>query len=444
MSLVLVCLYAAALLLLGARLSRKGGRSEKYLAGRSLGSAAVASTLAATSIGGSATVALAGYVYARGLPGLWLDLPLAAGLMATGLLLAGRIRGSGALSLPQLSARHYGEGFRKALAVLVLGAEVAWFALLTRAAAPFLAEMTGLAMTLCILLTALVFTSYTAIGGQRAVAASDAAQLALLMLFGLLVPAGIVLVRTDMLSGLEPSAVSFPTGSGLGWRAVLGLFAMMALPGMVGGDVYGKILSARSRSNAACGAVAAGLIKLAAAACVAVLALGARLLLAPGQSDDAVLSEVLAEVLPAGLLPLAWLAFLAAMMSSADSVLLTGATVLDVDLLPRRPGWLRPWMVVAALAVLGTGLAAVTTGIVPLLKWAYTVFAAGAPVPVLAALLLHRRSSGGWATAALVLGGGTAAVLKLSGAESAVLAGLAVSAGLTIAGSLTGRAGTAG
>ncbi len=437
---MLVLLYALGLILAGLLLRRPGGRAEKYLAGRSLGSAAVASTLAATSIGGSATVALAGYVYTRGLPGLWLDLPLAAGLMATGLLLAGRVRSSGAMSLPDLSSRYYGRGFRTALAVLVLGAEVAWFALLTRAAAPFLGEMTGLSETLGILLTAGLFTFYTALGGQRAVAASDGAQLALVLACGLILPAGLVLARTDLLAGLSPSLTRFPTGPGLDVRALLGLFAMMALPGMVGGDVYGKLLSARDRRSARRGAVAAGLIKLAAAACVAVLALGAHRLLPPGQSPDSVLSSVLSEVMPASLLPLAWLAFLAAMMSSADSVLLTGATVLDVDLLPGH--WdhlgIRPPAVVAVLAVAGTAIALASGGIIPLLTWAYTVFAAGAPLPMLAALLLRRKVPGSWATAALAAGGSTAAVAKLMQCQSAVLAGLGVSALLTLAGLVAG------
>ena len=433
MSLVLVFLYASGLALVGLRTARSGGRAEKYLAGRSLGAASVASTLAATSIGGSATVALAGYVYSRGLPGLWLDLPLAAGLIATGLLLAGRIRSSGAMSLPQLSSRHYGRGFRTALAGLVLGAEVAWFALLTRAAAPFLGEMTGLPGTACIVLTAALFTFYTALGGQRAVAASDGLQLSLVMACGLLLPAGLVLARTGLLSGIGPGLTRFPTGPGLGLKALLALFAMMALPGMVGGDVYGKLLSARDGRSARLGAVGAGLIKTAAAACVAVMALGAHLLLPPGQPLDSVLSSVLSEVLPPALLPLAWLAFLAAMMSSADSVLLTGATVLDVDLLgmAARRHRLPPWTVVGLLAIAGTAIALAAGGIVSLLMWAYTVFAAGAPLPILAALLLRRRASGGWATAALIAGGCTAAGAKLMGYDSAVLFGLGASAALT-------------
>ena len=418
-------------MVLGLLLRRPGGRDEKYLAGRTLSTSAVAATLAATSIGGSATVALAGFVYTRGLSGLWLDLPLAAGLVATGILLAGPVRASGAMSLPQLSQSHYGEGFRRALAVLVLCAEVAWFALLTRAAAPFLQQMTGLDPTAALLTVAGLFTLYTALGGQRAVAATDSLQLWLLMVAGLAVPALLVLGRTDLLAGLEPSMVQFPMGAGMDLRAIAGLFMMMSLPGMVGGDVYGKILSARNAKSARRGTVAAGLIKVAAAACVAVLALGARLALTAEHHPDEVLSAVLAEVMPAWLLPLAWLGFLAAMMSSADSVLLTGATVLDVDLLPqpsRRPSWFSPAFVVACLAALGTLIALAASGVVPLLMWAYTVFAAGAPLPILAALILRRRASGSWATAALALGGAVAAAAKLAGMESAVLYGLAASA----------------
>lgn len=406
-------------------------REQTYLAGRKLSSPIVAVSLSATAIGGSATVALASFVHSHGLAGVWLDLPLGLALVTGGFLLARKIRATGCLSLPQIGGRLYGGGFRLAVAALVAMAEVAWFALLLRAAAPFLRGITSLPESVCMVIIALTFLCYTLMGGQTAVAWTDLLQLLLVLGAGLIIPALAVLRRTDCLAGLPDGSLSFPTGSGLDLPAVFGLLAMIGLPGLVGGDVYGKILSSRDVSTARKGTVAAGAIKLLSTALVAVIALGGRVLL-PESGGDGLLAEVIEAVTSPWLASLAFLAFLAAMMSSADSVLLTGATVVDVDLLPGRanrlPHRIRYTLISGLLGTAGLALAVLSTGIVELLKWAYTVFAAGAPLPVLAGLLCERRARGPWAVSSLLGGGATAVAAKLAGAQQAVLYGLLVSA----------------
>ncbi|MBD3369483.1 hypothetical protein GF402_03880 [Candidatus Fermentibacteria bacterium] len=424
--------YAAVLIGIGF-LFRGSVRSREqtYLAGRKLSSPIVAVSLSATAIGGSATVALASFVHSHGLSGVWLDLPLGLALITGGFLLARKIRATGCLSLPQIGGRLYGGGFRLSVAVLVAMAEVAWFALLLRAAAPFLRGITSLPESVCMVITALIFLCYTLMGGQTAVAWTDLLQLLLVLGAGLILPALAVLRRTDWLAGLPDGSLAFPTGSGLDLPAVFGLLAMIGLPGLVGGDVYGKILSARDVSTARRGTVAAGAVKIFSAALVAVIALGGRVLF-PESGGDGLLADVIEVVMSPWLASLAFLAFLAAMMSSADSVLLTGTTIVDVDLLPsgknRLSHRIRFSLTAGALGAAGLVLAMLSTGIVELLKWAYTVFAAGAPLPVLAGLCNKRRVQGPWAVSSLLGGGATAVAAKLVGAQQAVLYGLLVSA----------------
>lgn len=432
MRLTLALLYATALVAVGLVLRRRArSRVAAYLADRRLGTGLVAATLAATTVGGSATVVLARFVHAHGLPGLWLDLPLVLALATFGVLLAGRVRATGRFSLPDVAGELYGRGFRRAVAGLVVVAEVAWFALLARASAPFFGALVGWEPSLSVAVVAVLFVAYTTLGGQLAVAWTDLFQLALVGVLGLIVPAVLVWGRTDGLAGLPDTLRHFPTGGDLDAVAVLGLVALTGLPGLVGGDVYSKALSARDEKAARRGALWASLLKLIAMGSVAVLALGAHLLLPDVPTGDDILVRTLDVALPEGLAALATVGFLAAMMSSADSVLLTAATVVDVDLLPpprTEPAErlrVRLWLV--GLGAAGTVLALVGESVVGLMKWAYTWFAAGAPLPILAGFAWPGRIPDWAATGALIAGGTVAVFTKLAGVArpEPVLLGLA-------------------
>lgn len=363
---------------------------------------------------------------AHGLSGLWLDLPLGLALLVSGFFLAGRVRATGSFSIAGIAREKYGSAFGAVLAVLVVSAELAWFALLALGGSTLFQGLTGLPPLPSLLAVAAAFSTYTAFGGQRAVIRTDLLQLTMVMVFGLGIPAVSVMVR-----GLRPAPgmLSFPFGPGMGWREVAGLGLMMGLPGLVGGDVFGRLLSARTPLDAGKASILAGAIKLLAAGCVAVIALG----------GEGGLDETLRMVLPGALYTAASLGILMAIMSSADSVLITGATVLHTDLAPRLK--VSPKYVVAGFAAVGTCVALAAGSIVEVMKWSYTVFSAGAPLPLLAALLMERPPAPSAAILSVIIGGGAAMVLKLAGDPHAFLTGLGASALILAAGIVLNRDG---
>lgn len=369
---------------------------------------------------------LATYVMTHGLSGLWLDLPLGLALLVSGFGLAKRVRATGSFSIAGIARDRFGSAFGAVLAVLVLSAELAWFALLTLAGSALLQGLTGLAHLPSLLSVAGGFSIYTALGGQRAVIRTDLVQLVLVMVFGLGIPAVFAVLR-----GMDPAPgmLAFPFGPGMGPGEVPGLVLMMGLPGLVGGDVYGRLLSARTQSDAQKAAMLAGAIKLLAAGCVAVIALG----------GEGGLDETLRQLLPLPLYQAAVIGILMAVMSSADSVLITGATVLHTDLAPRLMA--PPRAVVGAFAAAGTCIALAAGDIVEIMKWSYTIFSAGAPLSLLAALLLKRPPGAAAAMLSMVLGGGAALLLKLAGDPRAFLMGLGISALVLLAGILFNRDG---
>ncbi|HOE96582.1 MAG TPA: hypothetical protein PLS90_10125 [Candidatus Sumerlaeota bacterium] len=396
-----------------------------FLAGRALSAAEVGLSLTATGFGGSAILFASGLAWARGLPALWFTGSLGLGLAILGATLAGRVRAGGDHSLAGLAGRLYGDGVRWLASLLLVVVEVAFFALTLKSISLLTGTLLGPEHWL---LThqavyeggvCLVIVLYVLLGGHKAVATTDILQLGLvaLVLIGILLP--VALLRADW-AALPAAAWRFPFSAGdpaagltpTGPLFAVNMFILMGLSGIVGGDVYSKILSARderaARRGAFIGAAGAALLAL----CVALLALAGRSLLTPqvlaGRSPQLAIPLLSQALLHPVLFQLMVLGLLSALLSTADSVLITGATVLALDVLRtgERVGAARLRIVTLALALAGLALALWFETLLNLIQFAYTLLTASLVPPILAGLALpaRRRPSRGGAAAAMVLG----------------------------------------
>ncbi len=122
LTLAALALYLVAVLAIGVASRRRAGRDESsfFVADRSLNTFWGFLGLASLTTGGSTTIALAALVYTHGISGLWLDLAGALGLLLLGLFFARRVRREGAVTLPEILGRHYGDAARRVAAALVL------------------------------------------------------------------------------------------------------------------------------------------------------------------------------------------------------------------------------------------------------------------------------------------------------------------------------------
>ena len=436
-TLIALAAYLCAVLAIGIAYRERAGRDEAsyFLAGRSLNTFWGFTGLASLTTGGSTTIALAALVYANGLAGLWLDLAGAIGLLLLGLLLAGRVRREGAVTLPEIVGRYYGAPARRVAAVLVLASEIVWFALLTEATQVVLTAAFGLHPVAAIVLSTAVFAAYTSLGGQFAVVRTDLLQYGL-MLVGI---PGVALFSAlrgaHGLSGLPREAWSFPTSPAFGARDVLGMLVLVGLPHLVGSDVYAKLLSCRDEATARRSALLAAGSKVLFGLSVAAIALAARKALPAVAPVNALPAAVLGFAPPA-LASLVLVALVATMQTSADVVLLSAAAVTARDIAPSgRPLPLAAARLLAPLyaaAGLVTALA-LNRDVLETLKLGYSIFAAGLILPVLAALAPRRLGiPPGGAIAAMVAGGATAVAGRfapeLFGTTDPVIAGTAVNA----------------
>lgn len=435
LTLVFLLLYLAAVLSIGFAWRRRAGRDEVsyFVADRSLNTFWGFLGLSSLTTGGSTTIALAAFVSAHGIAGIWLDLAGVIGLLALGLFLARRIRREKAVTLPEIIGRYYGAGARFSAALLVLVSEIVWFALLIEATQAVLTAAFGLAPIPAIVGSTAVFALYTSLGGQFAVARTDLVQYGLMVVGLPGIALGFALAKGNF-SSLSPETWRFPTSPTLHAADIVALLVLVGLPHLVGSDVYAKLLSCRDEVTARRSALLASLSKLVFGLAVAAIALAARPLL-PGAGGETLPRAILAFV-PPPLSSLVLVALVATMQTSADVVLLSAAAVTTRDILPallRRSSSILAARAFSPLyGALGLAVAlALDRNILETLRLGYSIFAAGLILPVLAALLGRPFAPAPAAAITAMFAGGAVAAAgrffpRLAGGQDPVIAGTAV------------------
>ena len=361
--------------------SRRPAGAGFFLSGRTAGSATVAASLAATCLGASTTVGMVGRAYDIGWPAFWWLGAGALGLALLGLVWGPEMRADpGVRTLPEWAETAYGAPARVLSAGLIA---VMWIAVIAAqwvATATVMGALFGLPFAWGIALSAGVVSAYTAWGGQPSVLRTDRLQVLLILLA--------VLVPLPFLGGIE-------AGAGAGDFAATGPLQMVAVVVVVGGmyvvgpDLCSRVLLARDRTAVRRGALGAGLFL--AATGVLLTAVGVAIRRSGVELANArealpwLLAQSGAIPAPAGYLINAGL--LAATLSSADTCLLTVASVLELDLCGRRHDEARQRRFGRIFVALAGGVAAWVAWqrpqIIPNLLLAYAFYSGGLLAPLL-------------------------------------------------------------
>lgn len=425
--------YLFAVAAAAVRGVRTARTPEQFLvAGRRSGTLQVGGSLAATIIGGSSTVGLAGLAFRQGLTGSWWLLVGAPGLTCL-LLFLRALRSQPAYTLPQLIGHWYGPGMRRLAAAFVAAAWLGIVGAQANAAGSVLATFLGGRPALWTVAAGAVFVLYTAAGGQISVMGTDLLQLAVILAgIGACVAAG--LRRVGGLSGLGDAlrstpgpawpaggALAFPFSGAFGPFDLALLLLVVGSTYLTGPDMVSRVFCARSERAATRGVLMAIGVIVPFAPAMALVGLLARAL-HPGTGFDAALPQLVRGALPAPLAALFMVALLSAFLSSADTTLLTLAAVFRLDLLGRSESG----TTALRLTVAGAGAAAVAVGVlsggvIPSLLLGYTVFSGGLFVPIVSGLAgapLRR----GPAFLACGLGGAIALAGRLAGSDRVVAA----------------------
>ncbi len=458
-----LALYFVILIGIGIAVARRehgAGEGESFLAAnRNMGLVQTTASTAATDLGGGFSIAMGGLGFTLGISGSWLIAISGLSAVMAAFFMVPKVkrwadRAKGLTTGDLFEARF--DRRTGLLAAVVIG--IAWFTFVGSqiiAGAKLLQATVGMGLALAVLLSGAVILFYTAMGGLKAVIYTDVFQMVVL-LFGIIfltVPLG--LWHVGGWAGIvahftaDAETASLVDWGAVGWPTVLGWFFAIFPVWFISIATMQRIIAARDEVTArraflftgvpiewplfALGSTLVGMI--------------ARILLPDLADPELATPMVVMELLPVGLTGFVIAAYIAAVMSTADSVLMGPVAIVTNDIYRKhlRPEASERSLVRVArvttlvLGTLGIGLAWFVPNVLDLVLYAYTFGAAGLFFPMLALLFWPRATASG-AFWSILTAGGFAVGWSLAGEPFGIAAswagwviGLPVLAGVSLA-----------
>ncbi len=405
---IALIVYLIFLIFIAARSARHVKDIPDFFVARKGASAkAVAGSLVATILGGSAVIGAIDSGARLGGAATWFMLVGALGLFAL-IPFADRAYQHGKYALPDLVENLYGKGPRLVASLVI---PVAWTGIVAAqiiAAAKLLMTFTTLGYTAAAIIAATVFTGYTLAGGQLSILRTDFLQ-ACLIILGLVVLAGFAMTggesATPSLSAILQGAPAFPFNTNF---SPLDLFLLILTYGTTytaGPDIFSRVFCARDTVTAKKAIAMAALTLIPVAFVIGFLAIyGVGL----GDVQGARITAIANQVLPQPLIPLIALALLSVVLSSADTTLLSSSVI--ICRLFSFGSLAKARIVILLNGIVALLLALVFTDIIGTLLLALAVYAGAFTVPILWGLL-GLKAKPKFVAAAIVIGG----ILALAG-----------------------------
>jgi SSS family solute:Na+ symporter len=401
--------------------SRRQSPESYWVADRRYAAGTVAVSLVATIFGASSTIGIIGLGYARGLTGAWWSLIGAVALLPFGLFLAGRVRGLEVFTLPDILKRAYGNSVAVPAAVMIAVAWCGVVAAQMTAGALLMSGILQLEYAWALAIVAVAFVLYTYWGGQLSVIRTDSWQFALFV-GGLLVCATLLYVSSQgqaasLGHGIPAGHFRFPVSEGFAWYDLIVFYPLIVgLPYLAGPDIYSRVLCAKDTAAARRAALVAAAAVVPISFLLAALGMLIRARF-PDIAAEAALPTAVSQLVPAGLAGLIVTGFLAAIMSSADTTLISASTILSLNVfgagrdLSRERQLRLTRLALVAVGAAAWAIAGLERGIISALLLGYTVFVGGVVFPTLAGFLKGRARVTPRVAMTAVIVGGTTAVL---------------------------------
>lgn len=397
---VIMILYFAVVLGIGYAFRKQESLDDYGLAGRSLTTPVFVATSVATWIGAGSIMGLGGQGYTIGIGGYWWAFGWAALWcpIFIGWLGARRIRRTGLYTISDVVGERFDDRSRVLSAVLLLFYTLTQMTLQVISAGVIVNVLLGIPAWVGAVVGTLVMLTYTVMGGLKAEVWTDVLQ------FGILIPAFLAMLifywiklgGTGVLVSQLPQHFDlFRPGSTQIWAWLLSIGPGVTLATYT----WQRLLAAKDERTARAGsfysygfAAVYYLVPFFLGICAAAAY--------PGLKDPQQAVPKLILGLHPALAGIMLAAFLAVLMSSADSILLYGATTFTQDIYRRfinPAASQRKLAYVARLATLLMGLFALAWGlwmpvIMPIWNLGYAVLSGALFCPVWVGLLWKRAT----------------------------------------------------
>ncbi len=410
--------------------ARQGGESESFLAAdRDMGLVQTTASTAATDLGGGFSLAMGGLGFTLGISGSWLIAVSGLSIVCVSFLMVPKVKRWADAARGLTTGDLFEARFDRrtgTLAAAVVG--IAWFTFVGGqiiAGGKLLQATTRIDLSLAIALAGSIIVGYTAMGGLKAVIYTDVFQM-LILLVGIVfiaVPIGLyevggwgAMVEHFRADSTTRSLVDW---TAVGWRQLLGWFFAVFPVWFISIAGIQRIIAARDEKTARTAFLITGVpIEWPLFAVGATLiGLFARMLVPDLSDPELATPTMIMTLLPAGLAGLVIAAYVAAVMSTADSCLIGPVAIFTHDVYRK---FLNPdagdatlvrvaRVATVVLGVLAIGTAYLVPSVLDLVLYAYTFGAAGLFFPMLGLLFWPRTTATG-AFWSMLLGGSSAIV----------------------------------
>jgi SSS family solute:Na+ symporter len=430
---VLLAFYFAALIVIGVQTVRRVQNGDDFaVAGNRIIWPVFFGSLAASFLGGGASLGVAGKTFSDGYVYMFAFFGYAVSFLLVGLFVAPRLkRYLGAHTVGDVMEEHYGRGARLLTGVLsillcagILGAQALAIGTVVNATIQ-------LPTVPSIIIGMGVVVLYSSFGGAWAVIQTDMLQFVFL---GVFIPVTLILALGEvggpaaLVAALPEAHLTF--GGGYGVAVFLGLFISFLLGETLVPPYAQRTFSTPDGRHARIGFALSGVFAFGFYFIAASIGLVA-LVMFPNIKPDQAMPTVVMNLLPAGLIGLVVAALLAVVMSTASSYLNSIAVVFVKDIYqpfvnPQVSAQKKLWLergLSLGVGVVATLFALSVPSIVDALLYSYTFWAPTVVIPLLVAVLLGSRAKAA-ALSAIVAGAVVTALWMIFLQESTGLDGL--------------------
>ena len=430
--------YFLVLIWIGVSVVRSRSEKNKYdsflAADRNMNLLQTTSSAAATDIGGGFSIAMGGLGFTLGVSGSWMIAVSGLSIVMVSFLMvpkvkrwSDRVKG---LTTGDLFAARF-DRKTGTLAAVVIG--LSWFTFVGGqiiAGGKLLQVTLNMNLTLAVLVSGAVILAYTTMGGLKAVIYTDVFQMLVLMIGIVFIAVPIGLIEVGGWSAMAQQFSSSDSTkhlldwSAVGWRQMLGWFFAIFPVWFISIAAMQRIVAARDVKTAQRGFFLTGIpIEWPLFAIGStMIGLFARYLIPDLTDPELATPMIIMQLLPAGIAGLVIAAYIAAVMSSADSCLMGPVAIFTNDIYKRyiKPDSTELHLVrVARYATLILGILAIVTAylipnVLDLILYAYTFGSAGIFFPMLG-LLFWKKTTAKGAFWSMLLGGSSAVIYSIIG-----------------------------
>lgn len=451
---VVIAIYSIALVGISFVVSKfvKGG-DDFMVAGRTLNSGLLFTTLIAANIGAGSTVGITGLAYKFGLSAVWWLFASGLGSLVLAFLIGPKIWSLSMkynlLTVGDFLDKRYSKRFKGVFSTMMTIGTLALFSGQLMGVAWILNVTAGVPKVAGVMIGAVVVTIYFAFGGLLSAAYVGLLKLAV-MLIGFVISIPFALGKVGGFSGLHTKVAenlgnvaqtdSYFSFFGLGATIIIGYFFMLTPSFFISPGLVGITFGAKDTKAIRRGTMYNALMQFGFAFIPAILGMCAFAAFPHLATQDLALPTAMKELLPFWASAIALAAVFAAEISTADAVLYMLTTSVTNDIVktfikPKTTDaeLLKMSRVVSFIAgILGVGMSLILPNIITALSIFYTLMSVSLTAPLLFGLFSTRPSAVA-ASVSAITGVGVTLILtfglevKLFGVLNAQSTGMCVS-----------------